>query len=189
MTHTLPHSFPKSPRPKVSGRWAKERQVLADSLPGIGMRISTRRCYRVFNRTEHEQNLTNVTILCSNRSFCFILNRTLDCRCKRCLTQNSPPLPRSPAPISLQQSVTSSTACTVIDVIRRPGGDDCPTYLNGITDGPTSPYRFPYRILLVSLDDRWLRDSDGTSKFVLTVPLLPIATHKRFRGSHLALTA
>ena len=130
------------------------------------MRISTRRCYRVSNTTEHEQNLTNVTILCSNRSFCFILNRTLDCRCKRCLTQNSPPLPRSPAPISLQQSVTSSTACTVIDVIRRPGGDDFTTYLNGITDGSTDPCN-PLRIQRASLNGPLnYRDTDEASDLI-----------------------
>ena len=50
-----PHSFPKTPRPKVSGRWAKERQVwlIACRESGCGLQHAA---VTENHLTEHEQN-------------------------------------------------------------------------------------------------------------------------------------
>ena len=124
------------------------------------MRISTRRCYRVFNTTEHEQNLTNVTILCSNRLFLT----------ERWTVVVRGVLPKQPSPASLASANIVAAVSDDIDGLHRyrtSSGDPAVTTVLRIltalrTDLPA--LIILNRILPVSLDDRWLRDSDGTSE-------------------------
>ncbi len=49
-----PHSFPNTPRPKVSGRWAKERQVWLIACRESGCGLPHAAVTEIL--TEHEQN-------------------------------------------------------------------------------------------------------------------------------------